>query len=191
MARTRTHLEASHHGSGKSVALEGVEGSEGGRRNFAFVVAPKGTSLLMSKKKIGGAAVKDKQKECGGGQVIRGRTFYEDGKLVFETVSKISDTLEKKLRDTIKNETGFQAKPELRQVQKVEEIEDESPDQPEEETETESEGDEAGAQDSTHSTVKGGTAPPPPKPVSAGARWPSSSRPWSSRLSGASCRSGN
>ena len=43
-------------------------------RNFAFVNAPAGGGLLMSRKKIAGSAAKEKQKECGGGGlIIRGR----------------------------------------------------------------------------------------------------------------------
>ncbi len=110
------------------VLLKEVNAARKAPRNFAFVSAPKGTALLMSKRVIGGAVVKDKQKECGGGQVIRGRCSMEKGVLVFETIVNVSPALNKKLRDTIKKSTKLTVKAAFRKAEKVEEINDDRPD---------------------------------------------------------------
>ena len=95
---------------------------------------PKGKALVMSKKKIGGTVVKEKQKECGGGQVIRGLCSLEDGTLVFKTVANVSDGMTKKLREAIKDGGGPPLKVEMRTVETVEEIDDAGEDVSEEET---------------------------------------------------------
>jgi hypothetical protein len=91
-------------------------------RNFALVVSAK-PGLIVSRTKIGGAAVKNKQKECGGGMVLRGRCFGEDGLLVFETTIKPAGGLAAKVKQLVKKTTGLTLKIELRQKEKVEEIE--------------------------------------------------------------------
>ncbi|MBL8793976.1 MAG: hypothetical protein JNM56_08725 [Planctomycetia bacterium] len=91
-------------------------------RNFALVVSAK-PGLIVSRTKIGGAAVKTKQKECGGGTVLRGRCFGEDGLLVFETVTKPAGGLAAKLKQLVKKTTGLTLNVELRQKDKVEEVE--------------------------------------------------------------------
>jgi len=91
-------------------------------RNFALVVSAK-PGLIVSRTKIGGAAVKNKQKECGGGMVLRGRCFGEDGLLVFETTIKPAGGLAAKVKQLVKKSTGLTLKIELRQKEKVEEIE--------------------------------------------------------------------
>jgi hypothetical protein len=91
-------------------------------RNFALVVSAK-PGLIVSRTKIGGAAVKNKQKECGGGMVLRGRCFGEDGLLVFETTIKPAGGLAAKVKQLVKKSTGLTLKVELRQKEKVEEIE--------------------------------------------------------------------
>ncbi len=93
--------------------------------NFALVVGHQ-LGLLLSKTKIGGAALKEKQLECGGGTIVRGRCFLEDGVMVFETANKVSSTFGPKIKKLIKDEVGLTLAVLLRQKEKVEEIEDDS-----------------------------------------------------------------
>ena len=90
--------------------------------NFALVLAGMQLGLLVSRTKIPGPAIKLKQKEMGGGTVLRGRCFDEGGLLVFETPMRAATGLGAKLMKFIKTSAGLSVKVEVRRLEEGSEV---------------------------------------------------------------------
>lgn len=99
--------------------------------NFALVMAGLQLGLLVSRTKIPGPAIKLKQKEMGGGRVMRGRCFDEGGLLVFETPMRAASGLSAKLMKLIKTSAGLSLRVEVRQLEEGSEVPEEGGDEQE------------------------------------------------------------
>ncbi len=120
--------------------------------NFALVMAGMQLGLLVSRTKIPGPAIKLKQKEMGGGRVMRGRCFDEGGLFVFETPMRAATGLSAKLMKLIKTSAGLSLRVEVRQLEEGSEVPEEGDEQ-----------EPTGGDDSTDG-VAPGEAPPEEEP---------------------------
>src|SRR5439155_483146 len=97
-------------------------------RNFAYIPG-KAPGLVLAKSKIGDSSLAKAKKEAGGNMVIRGRCCGEKGVIVFETAAKPPGGMRERLRAAIKAKTNKMFQIDVRQVDKVEEVEDETDDE--------------------------------------------------------------
>ncbi len=75
--------------------------------SFVFVAKGNEGKLILDKKKISNKVADDAKKNCGGGNIVRGRCKFENGLLVFEVGMEVSPSLPALTKKIIKQDAAM------------------------------------------------------------------------------------